>query len=113
MDEAGKAQAAWRPKYVFHFIQDRYLEPGFVVDITEVFEQRMEAIKAYSTQFYTGERKDDSDPQSYISTPEFLEGIIARARLMGKKIGVKYGEGFITDKSIGVRNLDTFTQMVT
>jgi len=110
----GKPQAAWRPKYVFHFIQDRYLNPSFVIDITDVFEAKMESISCFNSQFYTnGADSDDDEPQSYISTPEFLESIVARARMMGKKIGVKYGEGFITEKSIGFKTFDSLIQVVT
>jgi N-acetylglucosamine malate deacetylase 1 len=109
----GSAQQAWRPKYVFHYIQDRYIEPGFIVDISDVFEQRMQAIAAYTTQFYTGAAEENAEPQSYISTPLFLESVIARARMMGKRIGVKFGEGFVTEKLIGVRNFDAFVQETT
>jgi N-acetylglucosamine malate deacetylase 1 len=112
-DDDGKPQQAWRPKYVFHYIQDRYLEPSFVVDISQVFEQRMKAITAYTTQFFSANVEGDDSPQSYISTPEFLESIIARARMMGKRIGVKFGEGFVTEKLIGVRNFDAFVQVTT
>ena len=113
-EESGKQQEAWRPKYVFHYIQDRYLEPNFVVDITDVFEERMRAIAAYATQFYTENYVVDDDmPQSYISTPVFLESIIARARMMGKRIGVKFGEGFVTEKVIGIRNFDAVVQVTT
>jgi N-acetylglucosamine malate deacetylase 1 len=112
-DDEGNAQEAWRPKYVFHYIQDRYLEPSFVVDVSQVFEQRMEAVAAYTTQFFTKNAEDDDSPQSYISTPEFLESIIARARMMGKRIGVKFGEGFVTEKVIGIRNFDAFVQVTT
>lgn len=112
-DDEGRAQEAWRPKYVFHYIQDRYQEPSFVVDISEVFEQRMKAISAYSTQFFTKVVEDDDSPQSYISTPEFLESIIARARMMGKRIGVKFGEGFVTEKVIGIGSFDAFVQVTT
>jgi N-acetylglucosamine malate deacetylase 1 len=114
-DEHGNPQESWRPKYVFHYIQDRYLEPSFVVDISDVFEERMKAIAAYTTQFYNNSNKmaDDDTPQSYISTPEFLESVIARARMMGKRIGVKFGEGFVTEKRIGIRNFDALVQVVT
>lgn len=110
----GQPQDAWRPKYVFHYIQDRYIEPDFVVDITEAFDQRMQAIQAFTTQFYNGaETEGDDMPQSYISTPLFLESVIARARMMGKRIGVQFGEGFVTEKVIGVRNFDAFVQVTT
>lgn len=111
-DEKGKKQEPWRPKYVFHYIQDRYHEPDFIIDITDVFEQRMEAIKAYTTQFYNPDNEDDG-PQTYISTSAFLESVIARARVIGKKIGVKYGEGFISEKSLGIRDLDSFISIET
>lgn len=111
-DENGKAQEPWRPKYVFHYIQDRYHEPDFIVDITNVFEQRMESIKAYTTQFYNPENEDDG-PQTYISTAAFLDGVIARARMIGKKIGVQFGEGFNSEKSLGIRNFDSFISIET
>ena len=99
----GSAQEAWRPKYVLHYIQDRYLKPDFVVDITAVFEKKLEAIKAYKTQFHNPEL---DEPETYISTPDFLESVINRYKMFGKMIGVKYAEGFISDKTIGIKNFD-------
>ncbi|HTD92590.1 MAG TPA: hypothetical protein VK644_02210 [Chitinophagaceae bacterium] len=49
-------------------------------------------------------------PQTYISTPDFLESVVARARMLGKRIGVKYAEGFIAEKKIGLRSLDSLIQ---
>jgi len=72
----------------------------------------MESIQAYTTQFYNPDNEDDG-PQTYISTPDFLEAVIARARMFGKKIGVKYGEGFNTKKSIGLKNIDSFIRVET
>jgi hypothetical protein len=63
----------------------------------------LESIKAYKTQFHN---TDSQEPQTYISSPEFLEAIIARARLLGKRIGVQFAEGFISKKNIGIDNLD-------
>ena len=111
-NENGAQQEPWRPKYIFHYIQDRYHEPDFIIDISEVFEQRMEAIKAYTTQFYNPDNEDDG-PQTYISTAAFLESIVARARVIGKKIGVQYGEGFTTEKSLGIKNLDSLVTIET
>lgn len=101
----GEPQERWRPKMVLHYMQDWYHEPDLLVDISDVFDQRMEAIQAYSTQFHT-EAGTDSGPQTYISTPDFIVSVIARARMLGKRIGVKYAEGFITEKKIGIRHLD-------
>ncbi len=106
----GQPQAAWRPTYVFHFIQDRWLEPDFVFDISPVMEQKLAAIRAFKTQFDT---QPDDEPQTYISTPGFLQSIIDRARMTGKLIGVSYAEGFISEKRLGVGNFDAFIQHVT
>jgi N-acetylglucosamine malate deacetylase 1 len=111
-DESGKPQEHWRPKYIFHYIQDRYFEPSFVYDISPVFEAKLQSIRAYSSQFYSSGYTAD-EPQTYISSPEFLSAIIGRHQMFGKMIGVSYAEGFITEKMIGVRDFDAFIQMDT
>jgi len=111
-DENGNEQERWRPAHVLHYIQDWYHEPDILIDISDVFEQRMKAIEAYTTQFHTGEDTGD-EPQTYISTPDFLDSVIARARMFGKRIGVKYAEGFISEKKLGIRNLDALIQVET
>jgi bacillithiol biosynthesis deacetylase BshB1 len=103
--ENGMEQEAWRPKYVFNYIQDRYLHPDFVIDITSVMERKLEAIKAYGTQFHNPAL---NEPQTYISTPDFLESVIYRCKMMGKMIGVAYGEGYISKKMIGFKNFEHF-----
>ena len=80
-----------------------FYEPDVIVDITEVWEQRLESIKAFKTQFHNPEIAEE---ETYISSPAFLESIIARARLLGKRIGVQFAEGFVSKKNIGIDNLD-------
>lgn len=111
-NDEGKPQEKWRPKFVLHYMQDWYHEPDLLIDVSDVFEQRMKAVEAYTTQFHTASSETDG-PQTYISTPDFLESIVARARLLGKRIGVKYAEGFITTKKIGIRNLDALVLIET
>ena len=82
---------AWRPTQLYHYIQDRYLEPDFVVDISAHWDQKESAIRAFKSQFFD---PSSTEPASYISSPDFLHFIQARAMEMGHKIGVKYGEGF-------------------
>lgn len=101
-DQQGKPQAAWRPQFVYHFIQDRYIKPNFIVDITPHWEKKVEAIRAFQSQFFD---PSSSEPNSYISSPEFLEFLRARSEEMGHAIGVKYGEGFNTRRAIGLNNL--------
>ncbi len=108
-DENGNAQQRWRPSYVLHYIQDWYHEPDLLIDISDVFEQRMKAVQAYTTQFHNT-NPNNGEPQTYISTPDFLESVIARARMFGKRIGVKYAEGFISEKKIGIKNLTALIQ---
>lgn len=98
----GKKQQAWRPRLVLQYIQDRYLKPDIIVDISEVMEQKIASIKAFKTQFDSQACKE---PQTYISKPEFLQSVIARAREYGKYIGATYGEGFTSRKLLGVDNL--------
>jgi bacillithiol biosynthesis deacetylase BshB1 len=108
-DADGRPQEAWRPKNVFHAIQDRYITPDFIVDISAFHEQKIQAIKAFKSQFFNPEYDANSgEPQSYISSPEFLNFIIARAQEMGHAIGVQYGEGFTSYKKLGIKDLSVF-----
>jgi bacillithiol biosynthesis deacetylase BshB1 len=88
---------AWRPQHVYHYIQDRYLKPDFVVDISAHWATKEAAIRAFKSQFFD---PNSTEPASYISSPDFLAFIEARAQEMGHKIGVKYGEGFQTQGTI-------------
>ncbi len=99
----GIPQQAWRPKLVLNYIQDQYFEPDFVLDITEHFDGKIASISAYETQFYN---PDIEGPATYISTPEFWENIKCRHKMFGNMIGVLYGEGFLTRKTIGISTLD-------
>lgn len=99
----GKTQEAWRPTYVFHYIQDRFIQPSFVVDITAYMDKKIESVLAYTTQFNS---TGGNEPQTYISTPQFLETVKARAMMLGKRIGVGYAEGYITEKIIGINSFD-------
>ncbi len=98
----GAEQTAWRPSSVYHYIQDRYIKPDLVVDITDSFSQKMEAIRAFSSQFY---KADDLGPQTPISSAAFLQFIEARAREFGRSIGVEFGEGFTVERPLGITNL--------
>lgn len=106
----GVTQNAWRPAYTFHYMQDRFIQPSFVIDITAYMERKMEAVLAYSTQFASA---DTSEPQTYISSPQFLETVKARALMLGKRIGVGYAEGYITEKIIGFSNFDAIIKHTT
>jgi bacillithiol biosynthesis deacetylase BshB1 len=107
---AGKVQEAWRPKYIFHYLQDRFLQPDFVFDISDFFDKKLESVLCYKTQFFN---PDLNEPQTYISSPAFFESIKARSMMLGKRIGVQYAEGYITKKMIGVNTFNSFIQHTT
>lgn len=97
-----EAQVHWRPKVVYHYIQDYFLEPDFVVDITPFFEKKMEAIKAFSSQFFD---PNSDEPATPISGKDFFSFLESRAMQFGRPIGVKYGEGFTVERYVGVEDL--------
>lgn len=101
-DEQGNVQQVWRPKVVYHYIQSQFIEPDFIVDVTPHWETKINAIKAFKTQFFD---PDSKAPTTYISTPEFLNMVEARAIEFGHAIGVKYGEGFTVRRYPGVNDL--------
>ncbi|MCX2574625.1 bacillithiol biosynthesis deacetylase BshB1 [Pedobacter sandarakinus] len=98
----GQPQEAHRPRLLLQFIQDRYLKPDIIVDISDHMERKIESIKAFKTQFYN---PDVEGLQTYISSPEFFETVIGRAREFGKSIGATFGEGFTSRKLLGIDNL--------
>ena len=101
-DSTGKEQAPWRPKALYHYIQSVFIEPDFVVDITDNWDVKVQSVKAYKTQFFD---PSSNEPSTYISSPEFLKMVEARAIELGHAIGVKYGEGFTVRRYPGVKSL--------
>jgi bacillithiol biosynthesis deacetylase BshB1 len=95
-------QTPWRPKAVYHYIQDRYIKPDFVVDITPYMNKKMESILAFSSQFYDPNSKE---PETPISSKNFMENIKAKAMVFGRDINCEYAEGFTVERHIGVENL--------
>lgn len=98
----GKEQPLWRTKVVYHYIQSQFLMPDMVVDVSDFWEKKMEAIRAFKTQFFDPNSKE---PDTYISSPAFMKMLEARGNEYGHAIGVKYGEGFTVRRFIGVRSL--------
>ncbi|AMQ57139.1 bacillithiol biosynthesis deacetylase BshB1 [Algoriphagus sanaruensis] len=98
----GVQQAPWRPKYVYHYIQNNYIEPDFIFDITDYWDTKIASIMAFKSQFFD---PNSAEPSSFISSPEFLPFIESRSREMGHRIMTKYGEGFTVERYIGVKDL--------
>jgi bacillithiol biosynthesis deacetylase BshB1 len=99
----GQPQEAWRPKQLLHFIQDVYIKPDIVVDVTDYWDTKIASVMAYGSQFHNPEWEEE--PQTYISSPEFIVGVEARARELGRSIQARYAEGFTSRKILGVDSL--------
>ncbi len=101
-EHEGIKQNAWRPKSVYHYIQWKNIAPDFVVDISGYNEKRIQAILAYSSQFYDPNSKE---PETPIATKNFLESLNYRPQDFGRLIGKEYGEGFTVERYLGVNSL--------
>ncbi len=98
----GQEQLPHRPRLVAHYIQDFYLEPSFVIDVTPFVDRKIEVIKAFKTQFYDPKSPEPSTP---ISGEEFFDFIKGRMLNMGRPAGMRYAEGFIISRVFGVKDL--------
>lgn len=103
-EEDGVEQLPHRPRLLLQSIQDQYIKPDIVVDVSAQWEDKIRAIKAFGSQFYSESYRSD-EPQTYISNPDFMDYIESRAREYGKYIGAKYGEGFTCRRLLGVDDL--------
>lgn len=100
--EGHESQEAFRPRLQLQVIQDKYIQPDIVIDITEYWDIKERSILAYTTQFNS---TDNSEPQTYISNPDFMDSTKGRASEFGRSIQVKYAEGFTARKILGVKDL--------
>jgi bacillithiol biosynthesis deacetylase BshB1 len=98
----GKQQEKWRPKQVYHYIQWKNIEPNFVIDVTGFVDKKTEAVLAYSSQFYDPK---SNEPETPITSKNFIDSINYRAKDLGRLIGVEYAEGFTTERYVAVENL--------
>ena len=100
--EDGIPQAPFRPQLLLHYIQDHYLKPDIVIDVSDFIEQKIEVIKAFTTQFYD---PNFDGPETPISGEDFFDFIKGRMMTLGRPIGAKYAEGFTCDRILGVDDL--------
>lgn len=98
----GNVQERWRPRVVYHYIQDYIVKPDVVVDISDTFDLKMESIRAFRSQFYDPESTELESP---LTNKDFFDQIAGRARSLGRQIGVEYGEGLTAARYLGIRDL--------
>ncbi len=99
----GVEQGPWRPKVVYHYIQWKNIQPDFVVDVSGFIKKKTEAILAYSSQFFD---PDSDEPETPISSKNFIDSVNYRARDLGRLIGTEYAEGFNVERYVAVDSLD-------
>jgi len=93
----GKSQPHYRPEKIFYYMQTYIFNPSFIVDITNYFDTKIKAVKAFKSQFHNSKLKEED---TFISRPEFLDYVEARAKFYGFQIGKKYGEPFYCEEAI-------------
>ncbi len=98
----GEKQEPWRPRTVYHYIQSTMLEPDFVEDVSGYWEQRNKSIYAFASQVHMPNAKG---PETFISSPEFMLMLDARGKMLGQSIGAAFGEGFNTNRNLGVKDV--------
>jgi bacillithiol biosynthesis deacetylase BshB1 len=94
---SGKSQSEYRPKKIFYYMQTYIFEPTFIVDISQHFQTKMKSCKAFKSQFHNPSLKKED---TFISKPEFLDYVEARAKFYGFQIRKKYGEPFYCEENI-------------
>lgn len=99
----GEIQKKWRPKLIYHYLQWNNSKPDFVVDISNFMDVKMEAVLAYTSQFYDPNSKESETP---ISSKNFTDSVNYRAKDLGRLIGVEYAEGFTVERLIAIASLD-------
>ena len=98
----GLPQQAYRPKMLLHYVQDYYLTPDVILDVSETGKEKIELIKCYDSQFYNPSSKE---PKTPISGEEFFDYLEGRMLSLGRELGVKYGEAYTIDRTLGVKDL--------
>jgi N-acetylglucosamine malate deacetylase 1 len=101
-DEQGQPLPHWRPRVVYHYIQDRNIKADLCIDITAFFDKKIESILAYSSQFNI---VDGEGPQTPISSKLFFDFVKAKAQSYGRDINAEFAEGFTVERTIGVDDL--------
>lgn len=90
-------QNHFRPEKLFYYMQTYTFDPSFIIDISETFDQKMKAVQCYSTQFHNPK---SLEPETFISSPEFINYIKSRGEYYGFAIGRTYGEPFFCEEKI-------------
>lgn len=102
LEKIETGQKTWRPEAIYHYIQFNNLTPDVVIDISDQMEMKLEAVKAYTTQFYD---PDNKESETIISSKGFLDSVSYRAKDLGRQSNCNYAEGFLTHQMPKVDSL--------
>lgn len=105
----GKRLQPWRPEQHFSYLLSYEHSPSFFVDISSTFQTKMDAIRAYKSQFHTTDAAYRDEPETFISRPGFLDMITSRARYFGERVGCSYAEAFMSVEPLSIQSLDSFS----
>lgn len=98
----GISQEAYRAPMLLHYIQDMYIEPDLVLDVSAYAEEKIKVVQCFSSQFYD---PDSTEPETPISNAHFFEFMKGRMLQFGRPIGAKYAEGFTVNRTLGINDL--------
>ncbi len=97
----------FRPNAILYYMLHSSFNPSFVVDITNEMDTKINAIKAYKTQF---KNVNMNGVNTYINRPEFLESLKNRAGFYGNEIKTKFGEPYFCKSMLKINNIvEVFT----
>jgi bacillithiol biosynthesis deacetylase BshB1 len=102
LEKIETGQQIWRPRAIYHYIQFNYLTPDVVVDISAEMKVKLQAVKAYSTQFFNPGSKES---KTIISSQGFLDSVSYRAQDLGRQANCEYAEGFLAHQMPKVNSL--------
>jgi bacillithiol biosynthesis deacetylase BshB1 len=97
-----EVQDAWRPKHIYAYIQDLFKHPDLIIDVSDFWSKRTEALECFASQFYN---PNSLEPTTPISTPEFRKNIEGRSLQLARHINCQHAEGLLVVKPIGVNLL--------
>jgi len=97
-------EGPYRAPYLYHYNPyfDDDAQPDIVMDVSEVFDDKLEALKAYKSQLFNAGYEG---PETLVSSSEFWDAIRTRASYWGDRVGVDYGEPLYSDEPLALMTL--------
>jgi N-acetylglucosamine malate deacetylase 1 len=91
------ADEPWRPEWVCHFFINDSVTPSFVVDVSDVYHLKREALACHRTQFAPA---GDAAAPTRLTSPLFAQLVESRDQQFGALAGVRFAEGFVVREPV-------------